>query len=304
MGEKPLPWLLKIAIYNNIMVDNFKIAVIGSGTMGNGIAHVAAQSGFQTLLVDINQDQLNKALSIISKNLDRQINKNIISESEKQNIINNISLETNLQNCKDMDLIIEAIPEKYDLKASIFKELDSICKESTILASNTSSISISNLGNQTKRPENIIGMHFMNPVPVMKLIEVIKTMHTSESTIKTIIDISKKMNKIPVECNDYPGFISNRILMPMINEAIFCLEQNVATKESIDEIMKLGMAHPMGPLELADFIGLDICLDIMEVLWIGFNDSKYRPCTLLKTMVSSGLLGRKSGKGFYNYDWF
>tara|TARA_B100000029_G_C17410439_1_gene900539 strand:+ start:155 stop:1036 length:882 start_codon:yes stop_codon:yes gene_type:complete len=293
---------LKIAIYNNIMVDNFKIAVIGSGTMGNGIAHVAAQSGFQTLLVDINQDQLNKALSVISKNLDRQINKNIISESEKQNIINNISLETNLQNCKDMDLIIEAIPEKYDLKASIFKELDSICKESTILASNTSSISISNLGNQTKRPENIIGMHFMNPVPVMKLIEVIKTMHTSESTIKTIIDISKKMNKIPVECNDYPGFISNRILMPMINEAIFCLEQNVATKESIDEIMKLGMAHPMGPLELADFIGLDICLDIMEVLWIGFNDSKYRPCTLLKTMVSSGLLGRKSGKGFYNYD--
>ncbi len=284
------------------MVDNFKIAVIGSGTMGNGIAHVAAQSGFQTLLVDINQDQLNKALSVISKNLDRQINKNIISESEKQNIINNISLETNLQNCKDMDLIIEAIPEKYDLKASIFKELDSICKESTILASNTSSISISNLGNQTKRPENIIGMHFMNPVPVMKLIEVIKTMHTSESTIKTIIDISKKMNKIPVECNDYPGFISNRILMPMINEAIFCLEQNVATKESIDEIMKLGMAHPMGPLELADFIGLDICLDIMEVLWIGFNDSKYRPCTLLKTMVSSGLLGRKSGKGFYNYD--
>ena len=201
-----------------------------------------------------------------------------------------------------MDLIIEAVPEKHDLKVSIFKKLDTICKKSTILASNTSSISISNLGNQTKRSQNIIGMHFMNPVPVMKLVEVIKTIHTSDSTVKTVVDISKKMKKIPIKCNDYPGFVSNRILMPMINEAIFCLEQNVATKEAIDEIMKLGMAHPMGPLELADFIGLDICLDIMEVLFIGFNDPKYKPCTLLKKMVSSGLLGRKSGKGFYNYD--
>ena len=201
-----------------------------------------------------------------------------------------------------MDLVIEAVPEKYDLKVSIFKKLDTICKESTILASNTSSISISNLGNETKRPKNIIGMHFMNPVPIMKLVEVIKTIHTSVSTVKTIINISKKMKKIPVECNDYPGFVSNRILMPMINEAIFCLEQDVAEKEAIDEIMKLGMAHPMGPLELADFIGLDVCLDIMEVLWIGFNDSKYRPCTLLKKMVSSGLLGKKSGRGFYTYD--
>ena len=283
------------------MVKNFKIAVIGSGTMGNGIAHVSAQSGFQTLLIDVNEDQLDKALYTIGKNLDRQINKTIISKSDKKNILNNISISTDIKSCEDVDLVIEAVPEKYDLKVSIFKKLDTICKKSTILASNTSSISISNLGNQTSRPKNIIGMHFMNPVPMMKLVEIIKTIHTSKVTIKTIIDISKKMKKIPVECNDYPGFISNRILMPMINEAIFCLEQNVAEKEAIDEIMKLGMAHPMGPLELADFIGLDVCLDIMEVLWVGFNDSKYRPCTLLKKMVSSGLLGRKSGRGFYNY---
>ena len=284
------------------MVQNFKIAVIGSGTMGNGIAHVTAQSGFQTLLIDINKAQLNKALSTIKKNLDRQINKNIISESDRANIINNILLETNISNCQDIDLVIEAIPEKYDLKVSLFKKLDSICKKSTILASNTSSISILNLGNQTKRPKNVIGIHFMNPVPIMKLVEVIKTVHTSTSTIKTVVDIIKKMNKIAVQCNDYPGFVSNRILMPMINEAIFCLEQKVAEKEAIDQIMKLGMAHPMGPLELADFIGLDVCLDIMEVLQIGFNDSKYRPCPLLKNMVSSGLLGKKSGRGFYTYD--
>ena len=284
------------------MIENFKIAVIGSGTMGNGIAHTAAQSGFKTLLVDINQAQLDKALSTIDKNLDRQINKKIISQSDKQKIINNISLETDMNSCKEMDLVIEAIPERYDLKVSVFKDLDSICKKSTILASNTSSISISNLGNQTKRADKIIGMHFMNPVPIMKLVEVINTIHTSQETTQIIIDISKQMNKIPIECNDYPGFVSNRILMPMINEAIFCLEQNVATKEAIDEIMRLGMAHPMGPLKLADFIGLDICLDIMEVLHVGFNDSKYRPCTLLKTMVSNGLLGKKSGKGFYNYD--
>ena len=284
------------------MDKNFKIAVIGSGTMGNGIAHVAAQSGLHTLLIDVNQDQLDKALSTIDQNLDRQINKQIISESDKKNILNNISLNTDIHFCKDMDLVIEAVPEKYNLKASIFQKLDTICKKTTIFASNTSSISISNLGNETTRPENIIGMHFMNPVPIMKLIEVIKTVHTSKATVGTVIELSKKMKKIPVECNDYPGFVSNRILMPMINEAIFCLEQNVADKEAIDEIMKLGMAHPMGPLELADFIGLDVCLDIMEVLHSGFNNSKYRPSTLLKEMVSSGLLGRKSGKGFYTYD--
>tara|TARA_Y100001970_G_scaffold75797_1_gene96063 strand:- start:1519 stop:2382 length:864 start_codon:yes stop_codon:yes gene_type:complete len=286
----------------NDMDKHFKIAVIGSGTMGNGIAHVFAQSGFNTLLVDIDEAQLKKALSTIENNLKRQINKGIISESNKQNILNNISINTDIKLCRDMDLVIEAVPEKYDLKVSIFKNLDAICKESTILASNTSSISISNLGNQTNRPKNIIGMHFMNPVPIMKLVEVIKTIHTSKATIDTVVDLAEKIKKIPVECNDYPGFVSNRILMPMINEAIFCLEQNVAKKEAIDDIMKLGMAHPMGPLELADFIGLDVCLDIMEVLWVGFNDSKYRPCTLLKKMVSSGLLGRKSGRGFYTYD--
>ena len=200
-----------------------------------------------------------------------------------------------------MDLIIEAVPEKHDLKVSIFKKLDTICKKSTILASNTSSISISNLGNQTKRSQNIIGMHFMNPVTVMKLVEVIKTIHTADSTVKTVVDISKKMKKIPIKCNDYPGFVSNRILMPMINEAIFCLEQNVATKEAIDDIMKLGMAHPMGPLTLADLIGLDVCLAILEVLHKELGDSKYRPCPLLIKMVASGTLGHKTGHGFNNY---
>ena len=284
------------------MSQNFRIAVIGSGTMGNGITHICAQSGYLTLMIDIDEAQLKKAMFTINQNLDRQIKKDIITDSQKNNIIDNIITSTKLEDCKNIDLIIEAIPEKYDLKVLLFKKLDSICKDTTILASNTSSISISNLGNATKRPENVIGMHFMNPVPIMKLVEIIKTVHTSQNTIKTIVDITKKMKKIPVECNDYPGFVSNRILMPMINEAILCLEQNVATKEAIDQIMKLGMAHPMGPLELADFIGLDICLDIMEVLQTGFNDSKYKPCTLLKTMVSSGSLGKKTGKGFYEYN--
>ena len=284
------------------MDKKIKIAVIGSGTMGNGIAHISAQSGFKTLLVDINQLQLDDALLTINSNLDRQLKKNIISSNDKNNTINNITISTKINDCKDMDLIIEAIPEKFSIKSSLFKELDAICKKETIFASNTSSISISNLGNQTNRPDKIIGMHFMNPVPIMKLVEVIKTLHTSIDTVKVITGLAKIMGKTPVECNDYPGFISNRILMPMINEAIFCLEQNVAKKEAIDDIMKLGMSHPMGPLQLADFIGLDICLDIMEVLWSGFNDSKYRPCTLLKTMVSSGLLGKKTGRGFYKYD--
>ncbi|MFL2988939.1 MAG: 3-hydroxyacyl-CoA dehydrogenase NAD-binding domain-containing protein [Candidatus Neomarinimicrobiota bacterium] len=284
------------------MDKKIKIAVIGSGTMGNGIAHISAQSGFKTLLVDINQLQLDDALLTINSNLDRQLKKNIISSNDKNNTINNITISTTINDCKDMDLIIEAIPEKFSIKSSLFKELDAICKKETIFASNTSSISISNLGNQTNRPDKIIGMHFMNPVPIMKLVEVIKTLHTSIDTVKVITSLAKIMGKTPVECNDYPGFISNRILMPMINEAIFCLEQNVAKKEAIDDIMKLGMSHPMGPLQLADFIGLDICLDIMEVLWSGFNDSKYRPCTLLKTMVSSGLLGKKTGRGFYKYD--
>ena len=284
------------------MNNEFKIAVIGSGTMGNGIAHVSAQSGFKTLLIDIDENQLKKALESININLDRQIKKKNISQEEKINTLNNLELTTDLKKCSDSDLVIEAVPEKYDLKVSIFKKLDKICDQKTIFASNTSSISISDLGNKTKRANKFIGMHFMNPVPIMKLVEVINTMHTSEQTTKKIIEISELMKKIPIQCNDYPGFVSNRILMPMINEAIFCLEQNVATKESIDGIMKLGMSHPMGPLQLADFIGLDVCLDIMEVLWNGFNDSKYRPCALLKSMVSSGLLGKKTGRGFYTYD--
>ena len=270
--------------------------------MGNGIAHVCAQSGNKTLLLDINDNQLQDAISNIKNNLKRQLKKNIINQGEMNQILNNIQTTTDLNMCKDFDLIIEAIPEKFELKSSLFKELDKICNKNTVFATNTSSISISNLANQTRRDAKFIGMHFMNPVPIMKLVEVINTLKTDSNTTNMIVDIIEGMNKVPIQCNDYPGFISNRILMPMINEAIFCLEQNVATKEAIDGIMKLGMAHPMGPLELADFIGLDVCLDIMEVLCSGFNDSKYRPCPLLKKMVSSGLLGKKTGKGFYIYD--
>jgi len=284
------------------MTKKYKIAVVGSGTMGNGIAHVCAQSGNETLLLDINDNQLQDAISTIKNNLKRQLKKNIINQDEMNQILNNIQISSDLNMCKDFDLIIEAIPEKFELKSSLFKQLDKICNENTVFATNTSSISISNLANQTRRDTKFIGMHFMNPVPIMKLVEVINTLKTDSNTTNMIVDIIEGMNKVPIQCNDYPGFISNRILMPMINEAIFCLEQNVATKEAIDGIMKLGMAHPMGPLELADFIGLDVCLDIMEVLWSGFNDSKYRPCPLLKKMVSSGLLGKKTGKGFYKYD--
>tara|TARA_B100000902_G_scaffold53311_1_gene60074 strand:+ start:2542 stop:3393 length:852 start_codon:yes stop_codon:yes gene_type:complete len=277
------------------------IAVIGSGTMGNGIAHVAAQSNLKTILIDIDDNQLNNAMATISNNLDRQLNKKIISLNEKEATLSNISLSTNISDCEHLDLVIEAVPEKHDLKASIFKKLDQICNDNTIFASNTSSISISGLGKETSRPDKFIGMHFMNPVPIMKLVEVINTSATSKETTKKIIELAKKMKKIPVECNDYPGFVSNRILMPMINEAILCLEQNVAKKEAIDDIMRLGMAHPMGPLKLADLIGLDVCLDIMMVLFKGFDDSKYRPCALLEDMVKDGLLGKKTGKGFYKY---
>ena len=277
------------------------IAVIGSGTMGNGIAHVAGQSNLKTILIDIDDNQLNSAMATISNNLDRQLSKKIISLNEKEATLSNISLSTNISDCEHLDLVIEAVPEKHDLKASIFKKLDQICNDNTIFASNTSSISISGLGKETSRPDKFIGMHFMNPVPIMKLVEVINTSATSKETTKKIIELAKKMKKIPVECNDYPGFVSNRILMPMINEAILCLEQNVAKKEAIDDIMRLGMAHPMGPLKLADLIGLDVCLDIMMVLFKGFDDSKYRPCALLEDMVKDGLLGKKTGKGFYKY---
>ena len=282
-------------------MNNKVIAVIGSGTMGNGIAHVSAISKYPVLLVDINDELLNKSINIISENLQRQLSKGIISESEKNNALNSISTTVNMDDVKDVDLVIEAAPENIDIKNKIFSSLDIICKPDTILASNTSSISIAALGSSTNRPDKVIGMHFMNPVPVMKLVEVVVSPKTSADTKDFIFNISKKMNKIPVICNDYPGFISNRILMPMINEGILCLEQGVADKESIDQIMTLGMAHPMGPLKLADLIGLDICLDIMNVLFEGFKDDKYKPSRLLQKMVDKGELGRKTGKGFYNY---
>lgn len=279
------------------------IAVIGAGTMGNGIAHVFAQNGYNVNLIDVSEEALQKAMTTISKNLDRMVNKEKITVLEKDKTLHNLNTTSNLKKgLESVELVIEAATENLDVKLSIFKEIDSLAPKSCILATNTSSISITKIAAHTNRADKVIGMHFMNPVPIMKLVEVINTMHTSEQTTKKIIEISELMKKIPIQCNDYPGFVSNRILMPMINEAIFCLEQNVATKESIDGIMKLGMSHPMGPLQLADFIGLDVCLDIMEVLWNGFNDSKYRPCALLKSMVSSGLLGKKTGRGFYIYD--
>ena len=277
------------------------IAVIGSGTMGNGIAHVSALSGYSVFLVDINSELLEKAINKISTNLEKQVIKGIISEQQKVEVLNVIVTTINMTDIKNADLVIEATPENQDIKNRIFADLDSICKPEAILASNTSSISITDLGKQTNRESKVIGMHFMNPVPIMKLVEVVNGSKTSIETKETIIKFAKNMGKIPVECNDSPGFISNRILMPMINEAILCLEQGIATKNAIDDIMTLGMAHPMGPLKLADLIGLDICLDIMNVLFEGFKDEKYKPSALLKKMVEDGNLGRKTGRGFYSY---
>jgi len=277
------------------------IAVIGSGTMGNGIAHVSALSGYSVFLVDINSELLGKAINKISANLEKQVIKGIISKQQKVATLNVIVTTVNMPDIKNADLVIEAAPENQDIKNRIFADLDSICKPEAILASNTSSISITDLGKQTNREDKVIGMHFMNPVPIMKLVEVVNGSKTSIETKETIIEFAKNMGKIPVECNDSPGFISNRILMPMINEAILCLEQDIATKNAIDDIMTLGMAHPMGPLKLADLIGLDICLDIMNVLFEGFKDEKYKPSTLLKKMVEDGHLGRKTGRGFYSY---
>tara|TARA_Y100000590_G_scaffold275753_1_gene309596 strand:+ start:985 stop:1836 length:852 start_codon:yes stop_codon:yes gene_type:complete len=277
------------------------ISIIGSGTMGNGIAHVCALNGFKTYLVDISEGLLHNAMSNIESNLSKQLSKGSISEDQKNICLNNITTTTLINDIVDTDLVIEAIPENQKIKENIFRELDEKCKDSTILASNTSSISITELSNVTNRIDKVIGMHFMNPVPIMKLVEVISTKETSDLTKVLILEIVRSLNKIPVECNDFPGFVSNRILMPMINEAIYCLEQGVATKEAIDEIMVLGMAHPMGPLKLADLIGLDVCLNIMEVLLGGFNDDKYKASNLLIQMVEEGNLGRKSGQGFYKY---
>ena len=278
------------------------IAVIGAGTMGNGIAHVFAQNGYKVHLVDISQESLDKGTLTISNNLDRMLLKNVISENEKTNTLENITTYTSLkEGVNGVGLVIEAATENVELKLSIFKELDSHCDENTILATNTSSISITQIAAVTERADKVIGMHFMNPVPIMKLVEIIRGYNTSDRVTKKIMEISEKLGKTATEVNDYPGFVSNRILMPMINEAIETLYNNVAGVSEIDTVMKLGMAHPMGPLQLADFIGLDICLSILNVMYNGFKNPKYAPCPLLVNMVMAGKTGVKSGEGFYDY---
>ena len=278
------------------------IVVIGAGTMGNGIAHTFAQSGFKVQLVDINEDSLKNGIATISKNLDRQVTKEVISEAEKNEILTRIISISDLEKAvKDADLVVEAASENFQIKSEIFKKLDQYCPSNTILATNTSSISITQLAAETRRPEQVIGMHFMNPVPIMKLVEIIRGYNTSDSVTKTIMTLGEQLGKTPVEVNDYPGFVANRILMPMINEAIETLYHGVAGVQEIDTVMKLGMAHPMGPLQLADFIGLDVCLAIMDVLYVGFKNPKYAPCPLLVNMVRAGKTGVKSKEGFYDY---
>jgi 3-hydroxybutyryl-CoA dehydrogenase len=278
------------------------IAVVGAGTMGNGIAHVFAQFGFEVNLIDVSASALEKAMSAIGKNLDRQVAKGVLSEAEKTMTLNNLKTFTSIkEGVQGIELVVEASTENIDLKLKIFKELDELTDPSVILATNTSSISITKIASVTNRPDKVIGMHFMNPVPVMKLVEIIRGYSTSDEVTKIIMETSKKLSKIPVEVNDYPGFIANRILMPMINEAIYSLYEGVAGVEEIDTVMKLGMAHPMGPLQLADFIGLDVCLAILQVLHDGFGNPKYAPCPLLVNMVTAGKKGVKSGEGFYSW---
>ncbi|MBM4171407.1 MAG: 3-hydroxybutyryl-CoA dehydrogenase [Ignavibacteria bacterium] len=278
-----------------------KVCVIGAGTMGNGIAHVLAQNNIKVILIDMDKKLLDKALETITNNLDRLIKKDLLNDDAKKLTLSNITLETDLSKIpNDTQLIIEAITENKDVKLALFNKLDKLINQDCIFASNTSSISITELSKNC-RPNNFIGMHFMNPVPIMKLVEIIRGFSTSQETYQTIKTLTERLKKTPVEVFDYPGFISNRILMPMINEAIFTLYEGVASASDIDTVMKLGMNHPMGPLTLADFIGLDVCLAIMNVLYDGFNDSKYRPCPLLKKMVAAGKLGRKSGSGFFDY---
>jgi 3-hydroxybutyryl-CoA dehydrogenase len=278
------------------------ITVIGAGTMGNGIAHVFAMKNFEVELCDIDQGALDKAISTVSRNLDRMIKKERITEEDKTQILGKIHTGTDMGSAlENADLVVEAATENVDLKLKIFQQIDEMAPEKAILASNTSSISITKIAAVTQRPDKVIGMHFMNPVPIMKLVEVIRGYDTSDDICATIMELSKNLGKVPVEVNDYPGFVANRILMPMINESIYTLFEGVAGVEEIDTVMKLGMAHPMGPLQLADFIGLDVCLSILEVMYDGFGNPKYSPCPLLKNMVMAGKLGRKSGEGFYAY---
>lgn len=279
-----------------------KVAVIGAGTMGNGIAHVFAQFGHEVNLIDLSQEALDKAVATIGKNLDRMVAKEKISEADKESTLKNLNTFQKMEEgVKGVDLVVEAATENVSIKLDIFRQLDQLCDANTILATNTSSISITKIAAVTERADKVIGMHFMNPVPVMKLVEIIRGYATSDEVTKTIMEASRKLSKIPVEVNDYPGFVANRILMPMINEAIYSLYEGVAGVEEIDTVMKLGMAHPMGPLQLADFIGLDVCLSILQVLYEGFGNPKYAPCPLLVNMVTAKKLGAKSGEGFYKY---